>query len=69
MYANRETIPARKPFSLYRLNKISPMDKIKKIIPANEIYIFSMDGDISFTSSTYIQLSFEQIILYHRLSG
>lgn len=50
MYAINETIPAKKPFSLYRLNNIKPTEIIKNNIPANEIYIFRKDSDMLVTS-------------------
>ena len=50
MYAINETIPAKKPFSLYLLKNIKPTEINKKMIPAKEIYIFSKDSDMLVTS-------------------
>lgn len=50
MYAKSDTIPAKNPFSLYLLNQIRPIAINKNNIPAKEMYIFSMDIDISVTS-------------------
>jgi len=44
--ARNDTIPASQPFNLFLLNHISPIAKNKKIIPAKEIYILSIETDI-----------------------
>lgn len=64
MYASNDTIPANQPFSLYRLSNIRPIAKIKKNIPAKEIYILSMDIDISFTSQPLVLC--KRIITYSK---
>lgn len=56
MYAKKDTMPASQPFSLYLLSNIRPIAKNKNNIPAKEIYILSMDIDISFTSQTRPQI-------------
>jgi hypothetical protein len=45
MYAKNDTTPAIQPLSFNLLSTISPIAKIKKIIPANEIYILSIEID------------------------
>ena len=63
MYAITDTIPAMIPRSLCLLSKIKPIDKIRSIIPANDIYIFSIDGDIIFTPTTNTFTL--HMVLYH----
>lgn len=56
MYAIKDTIPANIPFNLCRLNKISPVAKNNKIMPAKEIHIFNNDKDKSITSVKFHQM-------------
>ena len=46
--AIKDTRLASHPCNLLLLNHLSPSARNKKIIPANEMYIFSIDKDIYF---------------------
>lgn len=64
MYAIVAMIPASQPLSLYLLSKIRPIAKIKSPIPTKEIYIFSMEVDISFPPRELRLLIANRIIPY-----
>ncbi len=68
MYANNETILAIQPFSLCLPRYINPIAKNKKIIPAKDIYILSMEIDIFFTPVFfYANRIITQQVLFHVL--